>query len=37
MLHGSLHINPKRHRHPIHRHLFGSFLEHMGRAVYEGV
>ncbi len=30
-------INPARNRHPINRHIFGSFLEHMGRAVYEGV
>ena len=30
-------INPARHRSELDRRLFGSFLEHLGRAVYTGV
>ncbi|MDX2066610.1 MAG: alpha-L-arabinofuranosidase C-terminal domain-containing protein [Fimbriimonadaceae bacterium] len=36
MLTATIHLDPKRHRGPIDRRIFGTFLEHMGRAVYEG-
>jgi alpha-N-arabinofuranosidase len=36
MLTAAIHLDPKRHRGPIDRRIFGTFLEHMGRAVYEG-
>lgn len=37
MIHATVHVQPNRGVHPIPRTIFGSFLEHMGRAVYTGV
>jgi len=36
MLAATVHLDFKRTRGPIDRRIFGTFLEHMGRAVYEG-
>ncbi len=33
----TLHLDPIRNRGPVDPRIFGGFLEHMGRAVYEGV
>ena len=32
-----LYIDPRRTTSPLERNLFGSFLEHLGRAIYEGI
>jgi alpha-N-arabinofuranosidase len=37
MNHASLHLDIEHHAGPIDRRIFGGFLEHLGRAVYEGV
>jgi len=37
MLHASLTIDPARTVGPINRRLFGSFVEHLGRSVYDGL
>ena len=31
------HLHPVHHVGPVDSRIFGGFLEHMGRAVYEGV
>lgn len=33
----SVYVDTRRTIAPIDRHLFGSFLEHLGRAIYEGI
>ena len=33
----SIRVHPDHHNGPIDRRIFGGFLEHLGRAVYEGV
>ena len=33
----SIHLDSQHHVGAIDRRIFGGFLEHMGRAVYEGV
>jgi len=33
----TIELDPRRHRGPIDRRLFGSFVEHMGRGVYTGL
>ena len=37
MLHASLTIDPSKVIGPINRRLFGSFVEHLGRSVYDGL
>lgn len=36
-MHARLHLDTQHHVGPIDRRMFGGFLEHLGRAVYEGV
>ena len=34
---GSVHLDARRQVGNVDRRIFGGFLEHMGRAVYEGI
>lgn len=36
-MHASVHLDTQHHVGPIDRRIFGGFLEHLGRAVYEGI
>jgi alpha-N-arabinofuranosidase len=36
-MHATVHLDTHHHAGPIDRRIFGGFLEHLGRAVYEGV
>ncbi|CAN5694450.1 alpha-N-arabinofuranosidase [soil metagenome] len=37
MLRASVHLDPRWNRGPVDPRIYGGFLEHLGRAVYEGV